>query len=451
MKYDLSIYGLGPASVFLIHSIINTKIKIAVHETGEFDKIGTINNFDKIKGPFFFNKKERTKSVFGSAALWKQPGIGGHLFYFDKEDFKNWPINYPEICKKYNEVIKLIELSTNKSISSDFEDKNFLKKMNLLALEKSFNLKLGSGSLKYNFLKLYQKLIKDIKNSKNIEIFTNSRLIKFNYDFRKQKILSSLVYQGKEKLIYSKNHILTCGCLESNRIILQTFKKEKKYLKKYDIGKNISFHPTLELGKIKFKEKLSVNYDLFKKTLIFLKPKKYNYMNTGLSLSFNYSNVNSLIEKVVSRFRKKINHINIGLLIEHKKNKKNFISLSKKKYTKQDFKMNINTFIDRKNLDYIKKVSKSFSTLLKNKKNFKFIEKNNKILFETNNHHHGGLCFGNEKNFPVDKNFRLKGFKNLYICGSSLFPSSSCYGPTLTIMALSRLLADKIKKKFNVE
>ena len=34
-KFDLSIYGFGPASIFFIYILINTKLKIAIQEIGD--------------------------------------------------------------------------------------------------------------------------------------------------------------------------------------------------------------------------------------------------------------------------------------------------------------------------------------------------------------------------------------------------------------------------------
>ena len=100
--------------------------------------------------------------------------------------------------------------------------------------------------------------------------------------------------------------------------------------------------------------------------------------------------------------------------------------------------MNINTFFDYKNLIYIKKFQKFYKIIKKPKRIY--FRRKKKYFFETGNHHHGGLCFGKNKKTPVDENLKLKEFENLYICGSSLFPSSSCYGPTLTIMAISSFI-----------
>jgi len=47
----------------------------------------------------------------------------------------------------------------------------------------------------------------------------------------------------------------------------------------------------------------------------------------------------------------------------------------------------------------------------------------------------------------VDPNCRVHGMSNLYIAGSSVFPTSGCVNPTLTIVALTIRLADHLKQK----
>jgi len=46
----------------------------------------------------------------------------------------------------------------------------------------------------------------------------------------------------------------------------------------------------------------------------------------------------------------------------------------------------------------------------------------------------------------VDSNCKVHGMENLYIAGSSVFPTSGCANPTLTIIALTLRLADHIKQ-----
>ena len=138
------------------------------------------------------------------------------------------------------------------------------------------------------------------------------------------------------------------------------------------------------------------------------------------------------------------------MLVEHKPNFNSIIYLSKNKISDDTYKININTEFSKENLNMIDKSQKYYYDKLKkinilNKYKFNF--SSSIINYETDNHHHGGLLFGNNKEFPVNEDFTLKDFNNLYINGSSLFPSSSIYGPTFTIIACSLMLSDIIIKK----
>jgi choline dehydrogenase-like flavoprotein len=46
----------------------------------------------------------------------------------------------------------------------------------------------------------------------------------------------------------------------------------------------------------------------------------------------------------------------------------------------------------------------------------------------------------------VDRHCRVHGVGNLYVAGSSVFPSSGGGTPTLTIVALALRLADHLKR-----
>ena len=51
-----------------------------------------------------------------------------------------------------------------------------------------------------------------------------------------------------------------------------------------------------------------------------------------------------------------------------------------------------------------------------------------------------------KKNGVVDKNLRIFGIKNMYITGSSVFPTGGHANPSFTIIALSIRLAKHLKK-----
>jgi len=61
------------------------------------------------------------------------------------------------------------------------------------------------------------------------------------------------------------------------------------------------------------------------------------------------------------------------------------------------------------------------------------------------NHHMGGTVMGTDpQRSVVDENLRVRGVKNFWVASSSVFPSSSHSNPTLTLLALTHRLAEKL-------
>jgi choline dehydrogenase-like flavoprotein len=76
-------------------------------------------------------------------------------------------------------------------------------------------------------------------------------------------------------------------------------------------------------------------------------------------------------------------------------------------------------------------------------------DKESWVFEKTAMHHHmGGTRMHNDpKQGVVDANCKVHGITNLFIAGSSVFPTSGYSNPTLTIIALALRLADHIKTK----
>jgi choline dehydrogenase-like flavoprotein len=70
-------------------------------------------------------------------------------------------------------------------------------------------------------------------------------------------------------------------------------------------------------------------------------------------------------------------------------------------------------------------------------------------LIEGNYHHLGTTRMHPDPSQGVtDADCRVHGVRNLFVAGSSLFPTYGCSNPTLTIVALALRLADHLKKEF---
>lgn len=70
------------------------------------------------------------------------------------------------------------------------------------------------------------------------------------------------------------------------------------------------------------------------------------------------------------------------------------------------------------------------------------------FLMTPTTHHHIGTTrmHVDDKLGVVDENCQVHGISNLFIAGSSVFPTGGYANPTLTIVALAVRLADHIKK-----
>ncbi len=93
-------------------------------------------------------------------------------------------------------------------------------------------------------------------------------------------------------------------------------------------------------------------------------------------------------------------------------------------------------------------LSKELSKSSKGKIEVHFDSSDAGNLYRYGNHHMGGTRMGNDlRTSVVDKNCKVHGISNLYISGSSVFPTSGCATPTLTIVALALRLGDHIKEE----
>jgi len=72
-------------------------------------------------------------------------------------------------------------------------------------------------------------------------------------------------------------------------------------------------------------------------------------------------------------------------------------------------------------------------------------------IFNSSSHHLGTTRISeNPEEGVVDTDCKVHGMKNLYVAGSSVFPTGGHANPTLTIVALAVRLAGFLKKKWTI-
>ena len=467
IKFDYVIIGTGPAG-YVLSSELQKKFKkkkILVLERGDLQKKipPKINiKYSSIK------KNSRIFSLGGTANIWA--GISSYFEDFEMKDRWNenknlWPLNHIELEKNYKNL--------NEKYGFNFGcQKNKIKtqKINNLHKRRFFANK---NPFRFN----------ELDNYKNVELALNAK-VEFIDEGKNQNYI---YISNEKKTISSRKILICCGGIETTKLILRSLQnlKLKNLKNKKIVGSFFMDHPKTSLGKIKFPDKKKIND-------IVLKKDSNHYTYVGLSLNPKIQKNKKLLNSYI-RFEKNFFNDSVyNLKTDIKKIKKSilnififskiftrilclclylFLKLFKKEYFLETYVINLYiemlprhdnkillNYKNKKeiyNVDYkigkeeIDTVNLLKLEVLKNfSKNFKF--ENKKITkdysvkhnFTDSSHHMGGTIYSHNKKFRiVDKNLKINGIKNIYICSSSIFPTSGSVNPTKTICALALRLS----------
>ena len=499
MNYDVVIIGSGPAGISTAEKLISSNLKVLIIDSGNDVEIKNYESESwSSKGNFAINfEEERKKAFFGTTALWKARGIGGHLWEFDKCDFienfnnkpyNKWNIDFAEITTAYQDAKHFFEMD-NDAYSDKFKKTNKLGDQ-WSSLLKQYDMKIASTfySQKNYYEQFILKKKKHLLNSNNIDLLFDTSLHKLLLNKDKRKVDKVILMDKNSQLfeVFCKDVIIAAGCFENNSIL---FKFQKQYsIDIKNLGKYITFHPSLCIGKIILDKGQYLNKnEILKFSKVFLLKDKF--INKKLNLNFGINivpvvkvknirkstlnNINDIKDTLINKNFFKLakmllnfiiygdfihysvnkisnlflrtNEIEVNMTFEHLADKENCI-----KFSKNDEVFSVSSSLSKKNLLMLSEVVKiTQDKIFKIFSRFKpLINKYDQIVFETNNHHHGGTIIDTLNiSGVVDTNLKLKNFDNIYICGSSTFPSSSIYNPTLTIIAMGLRLSKFILMK----
>ena len=462
--FDYILIGSGPAS-HVFHEYLKKKNKkILVIEKGNLsveknlpqsNKESIISNNNlKIK------KNSKISAIGGTANIW-----AGVSSYIEKIEMisrwgkcKNlWPINHSEITnyyKKFKSKYGFMATEQIKDLNKKNRDNGIYRKRNFHFLINPFKFNILSNHIGTKFLiNAKVNYLDQINNRNYIELIDKTK-------------------------IFSKKIIICCGGLETNFLILRSLKngKLKNIENKSIAGKFFMDHPKFFVGTTFATKK---NFKLLKD--ISLKRKGNSYFYKGISLSEEIQIKKKMLNSYV-RFekysylylKKKIkekklnfkNYLNLILLLIYKlfnkdhllemykitlynemvpdkKNKITYLKKNNKEIFDISYKLTKREF---KTINFLIKTLTDKMGLVINNKNFK--KKEFKNIFKDSSHHMGGTIMGiNKKNSFVNKNLEIHGAKNIFICSTSVFPTSGSFNPTMTLCSLAIRLAYFLNEK----
>tara|TARA_B110000027_G_C16101049_1_gene293086 strand:+ start:463 stop:1917 length:1455 start_codon:yes stop_codon:yes gene_type:complete len=477
MEFDIIIIGAGPAGITLA-SHLSKKLNVALIEKGTekySSKIntndhGNCNDYGNYPYKNYSSSFSSISSIGGNSMVWS-----GWSIPLQKDEVKNWPINYSELKEYYLKAEKFL----------DFKNFENLKKKNNKIYKDFLNNNWEVNSWQFIKKKNFNHFISKLDT--NVKIFSETEFVKFRIN--EKKINEIIVKDNKKKefSLIGKIIVLAQGALQSTKTLLLTEKVHgiKMGNENGHLGKFYMEHPHLHLGYFYDKKKIlkkrftKKNFEL---TGLYLKKPYKNDLLNGC-LTFNNEslllNPDTLRLQYILRLKKIPKNIfkdyslikffynlMIGFfnLIKEKILDKKFI------YARFEQSPNINSRMELDDNNKIKlnwKISKSdivsFCKITSMAKNYVkekisnqvFIDKTiydkknwnknfeNKILGI--GHHMGTTMMSKNSHFGVvDENLKLHYKDNIFVCSSSVFPSGGVGHPTFTICSLAIRLADHL-------
>ena len=384
---------------------------------------------------------------------------------YNKEHFiKNgWPLIYKDLNKFYEKVEKKLILKGIKESHSSFNGK--IKKINkfskkLLGFKKIIE--------KNNFVKNFfvapilnykpgrwNPYLKEILRSKNLNLIFNSVCTRIIMS-KKNVVKGVKIFNKKTKkieFIYGDYVFLSSAPINNVKLLLNS---KSKF---HPIGIGNGFNM---VGK-KFTDHIKVSFNasvMSKKQKKFLldpfNPNK-NYENFYILINNKKSKLNFIVHGTISLTE---NLISMYSFAESDIDNKNKINLSRRLDSYGNKNCSIKFKWSKKEIETWKHQKNSIKLILTNIEkflNYKFTQsKKDQLYFNKiptpglSHHESGGLIMGKTaKKSVVDRNCKVWGIKNLYVCDMSTFPNLSPFNPTLTSLAITLRVTNNLIKSLH--
>lgn len=460
---DICIVGAGIAGIYLAVTLLKTGIKIILLEAGntEYNEgIQKAHNFVTTGLPI--EQESRIIAFGGTSTVWAGMIRPLDDIDFEKRDWvpnSGWPFLKNKLIPYYDKAAVLLGIP---------KVKDFI-------IDKRSIQNLGFGpDLKPNIFYLMNEKYRDfgkrfnenLKKSKEIMVLTNSNAttLETGKNGKIVNIVNVQTLHGNRFKINAKHFVLAAGGIENARIILLS--KSKQHPKGIGnindvVGRYYMDHPKFQAGVLFFNKNIKISNQSYIDTVLGkcrlgiklteTSQKKHRLLNSCIWVDPEYrkSSILSILSGKNRHFRRVevMNHMQQAPIPSTR------ITLSKEKdmfgLPRASIHWSLSP-LDKKTIVYIHKL------IYENKNDAREYSFESSLLngtsvwnVEDSSHHMGATRMGlNPKTSVTDANAKVHGIKNLYIAGSSLFPTGGYANPTYTIFALTQKLSEHLKKKY---
>jgi hypothetical protein len=468
--YDTCIIGAGVAGITIANELINSTNNICIVESGSFSFESQTQELYKgditvDSAPHANLDTYRVRYFGGTSNAW-----GGAVLPYSQIDFKKrsyipksgWPIERRDLKPFYDKAMTYYKVGDN------IDDYKVNYGEVIEGLERSKKLETGFMKRAKRSTIRFSEVYKD-KLIRSIDVYINSNVTNLNPDLSEDRIEIKTL-NGKRHYIKSKKIVICTGGIESARLLLLSSKnygnnvgryysphwnshhgllivnKNKKVLNKY----------TNEKGGDSIKRYLTINEGVMHKRHLLNAKITLEGLNTKDDLIDSVAKYfdETIFSSANKRFLDDRNHniFEFDCATEQTPNYNSRVFLGEKIDKLGQPKLILNYLVsnqDKKSLlDTYKIIGQEMGRLnlgrimFNNNFDLNAFEKTS----EGASHHTGTTRMANSSDEGVvDRDLKIFGTKNMYICSSSIFPTSGHANTTLTITAFAIRLANKLK------
>ena len=484
VEADLCIIGAGAVGIAMALEFNGTNENVVVMESGGLNldpQTQLLYEGDHVGRSTYPLETNRLRYFGGTTGHW-----AGHCRPFDAFDFSvrdwiphsGWPIQFEELEPYLKRTQPILELG--KYDYDSLDDYAAQLGLDTLPLDSSRLISvLKHQSPPTRFGTVYRE---ELKKSKNVSIYLHSNVLELMADESASHVTSAEVacIDGPRYKVKAKYFVLATGGLENPRIMLLSNKSAPEGLGNSHgmVGRfytdHILLRPALDISL----SRTDLDFSLYTAPhelnggLIFaimtapdeltrrekLTRFRFHLYNIRPHYKFNVGGVFSGLDessKVPPLEKKPGTYIQVHLAMESIPNPSTFIRLSDKRDLFDQRKLEINWQVTDAELSNahraVELCALEFARMGYGRAYSPLLAKPNEwpATFQSGKHHCGTTRMSdNPQTGVADRNCKVFDVDNLYVTGSSLFPTTGHTNPTLNLVALALRLADHLKEKF---
>lgn len=469
---DLCIIGAGAAGISIAREFANTKHDVILLEAGGFERdpdTQSLYDGENIGLPYFPLDGTRLRYFGGTTGHWS--GWCSRLDPIDFEErswipMSGWPFTLEELEPYYRRAHPLLDLGEY-NYNVDYWSNQWWDGFTPLPLEDSpLRTKVFKWSAPTRFGDKYRS---DILNSSNINSFTHSNVTNIKTKKAESRIegLQIRCLNGKEHSAKARQYILACGGLENPRLLLNSNRGKSRGIGNENglVGRYFMEHPHITTGKINFTEWPDMGYwrrgtgkpfGILSTSKTFQEEKQIS--NYSSYIYPKWGDINSTLEKGMKYYLGSPPEFQVSTRIEQVPNDKSRVTLSGQKDKLGVNKIKLNWSLTEKENRTIDIASEMLGREIGRLgigrlKLMDWVSGEGKDWPDSlhGGHHHMGTTRMSEspQKGVVDPNCKIHGVENLYVAGSSVYPTSGVANPTLTLVALALRISDHLKKQLS--